>query len=83
MTLNEFADMTFSVGGKPVTFIVFDNEECIEGYIEENDDGGIAFTFSGHYKSCVFLNSKMDNARVVYFYAIACDKIAVLIEQEE
>lgn len=78
MKLYEFADILYSSYTLPEIFVL----DAIPNYCTVDDMSKleVLFTIKGVMQSFSYLQEEYANAKVICFYAIAVDKIVVVIE---
>lgn len=78
MKLYEFADIIYSSYTLPEIFVL----DSIPNYctIDDMSKLEVLFTIKGVQQSFFYLKDEYANAKVICFYAIASDKIVVVIE---
>lgn len=80
MTLNDFTNTCINSACGETSIYVFDDEECMEGFIKKTDDYELLFTLKSSFQCRRYLKPMYADAEVINFVALGRDMITVLIE---
>lgn len=78
MTLNDFANMQISNTGEGYIY-VFDTEECMDSFVNRNNDYELLCTLHSSFVCSVYLKPEIANAKVMNFTAVGRNSVAVWI----
>ena len=82
MTLGEFSDAVYTAGEDTTSIFVFDSENDCDKFARGDRDVDILLTLCSALKAGAYLKERYSNAPVAAIYAIAKNRLAVVIDTE-